>query len=68
MKEDDELFREHIPRIEGVTECHECNAKTVRDIFIIPKAHRTKERPEGLMEAIACMECRIIYERLDLKE
>lgn len=67
MSSSDEFFKEHIPAIKGVTECHECKAKTVRDIFIIPKKHRVKGEG-GLLEGIACMECKIIYERLDLDE
>lgn len=62
----DDFFSEHIPAIKGVSECHECSSKTVRDIFTIPKEHR-KKGEGGLLEAIACMECKIIYERLDLE-
>ena len=62
-----DFFRQHIPPIRGVTECHECKTKTVRDIFIIPKEHRVKGEG-GLLEGIACMECKIIYERLDIDE
>lgn len=66
MKDDQGFFREHVPPIRGVEECHECKTKTVRDIFTIPKEHRVKGEG-GLLEAIACMECKIIYERLDLE-
>lgn len=59
-----DYFREHVPNLKGLANCTECDKPLVQDIFIIPKEHGTPERKGGLLEAIACMDCKIIHEVL----
>ena len=44
--------------------CPECNGEIKQDIFVLDYGRKKVKGEHGLMEARACFECKIIYEKI----
>lgn len=59
IPEESVLYQEEVPNIKGLNTCTRCKQSLVRDIFQIQL-----EKGKKLIDAIACDQCKIIYEVL----